>query len=303
MATNFTGQDAGVFGLNGVLDEVMRRRKLREIQQQQTNLLQMQQAGATDRTRLEQQGLTDRTNAIQGGLTTRDANNPAPRDPVADRIAIYKGQQEYDKEHRIGKFAPKEPKGDKAGAGKEKSIDAAVNHRLKQYANYVENQRLGESTPVLDPLGKPVLNPDGTPMTKVRAHHADAIPVPTIAGEPIPQDQWQRVAEMAIHLGISDQAAAERAYATDFGDQVGREVGVDPQSMQFDVQQLKALPSMKGRNVDIPNIGGKTNIYGLAALATKGGWSPQEISDLVHEYTNPQAAAPTEQRLVNPFGR
>lgn len=276
----YSGGDLFTRFAHGVLQGYLEKRNAGIKHKEQMDLIAAQQAGMTEREQLQQAGMMDRTQYTQGQMNDRTAATIAGaseragskpvRDPVADAIAIYEGKVGVDKKHGIGKFAP--PKEKSTKPEKQPNLDPKIKDKITRWGNAEENARLGEYT--TDMLG------NQTP----RAHHANYAPIPTMEGKPAPRALWQKIAETAVKFGVDDQAAANRVYAEAVTDQIATNYSVDPTEMFFDVERIKALPSLQGRNIFIPNIGGKTNAAGLAALAATGGWTVAELGELLDEY-------------------
>lgn len=287
MATNFTGGDALTAFAGGALDEVMRRRKLREAQAQQSSLLAQQQAGATERTALEQQGMADRTGYVQGQMNDRTAATIAGANARADgkpapawrptTKAEYKEMIDY--KHSL--------KSKDAGSSDEKGIDSQVKRLTDAWSKDVENTRRGDT----------YIGADFKPHP--RAHMTGSRTIPTYGGEDLPQDKWDEVAKTSVTHNISTQKAADMVYARDSADEAGAAYGVNPAIGALDVAKLRSLPSMHGRSINLGGEDGKTSLYDLmGVLIGSAGWTHQEISDLLDEYYGVGATQAQPQDII-----
>ena len=257
MAWDFSGQDALSAIGGGVMEEVLHKRRLREqariVSQQQgfqQQQLATQQAGATERERIQ-------------------AGSRVPPEPKRDPIADYEQKLLLEKKYGVGHFKPdkpKEPKGEKDE--KQKYLDSKVSKKLQRWNNAEENARRGET----DIMGNP------------RSHIANQEPIPTMEGQPVPYALREEVARTALELDRDDQSAADIVYARNAAEDAGEEYNLDPREMTFDAAKVKSLPSMAGRNLRVPNIGGKANLYMLATIMSVGGWTRQEFGELLDEY-------------------
>lgn len=217
-----------------------------------------------------------------------DAMNPTqtpnPGDEYEDKL---RRRYKVEKEFGVGAFKPKEDKAN--DTSKDKPVDQnAIRRRVTQWQRYDENQRRDQTdTSALFP---------GTRLT-------DYQKPPTYGGKenPLPADLYEEVATIAEESGVSDQVASNILYARNAAHDAADQYQIEPQDLVLDVERLQSLPSLRGRNITIPNVGGKTNLYSLSALTTMG-WSRQELGQLLDEYFSNATGSEPMNILQDPYG-
>lgn len=106
---------------------------------------------------------------------------------------------------------------------------------------------------------------------------------PNFGDGPLPPEMYRSVAEIMVETGTDDaQKASDILYSKAIADALAAKYGVDdPNAMVIDTAKLASLPGMKGRRVGFGGSG--ISLAQIAALY-RGGWTKDEIAELVDEY-------------------